>query len=92
MNKVKTQIIFPEELLKQLDLAVKKRKRSDFVVDAVEDKLKGLNLQRALKSVAGLWKERNDLKTETDAKRYLKGLRKSDAVREKRLKKAWKGG
>ncbi len=92
MEKVKTQVIFPEELLKRLDQVVQKRKRSDFVVEAVEEKLKGFNLQRALKSVAGLWKNRNDLKTDADVKRHLKRLRESDAVREKRLSKAWRDG
>ena len=92
MEKVKTQVIFPEELLKRLDQVVLKRKRSDFVVEAVEEKLKRLNLQSALKSVAGIWKNRNDLKTDADVKKHLKRLRESDAVREKRLSKAWRDG
>jgi hypothetical protein len=90
MEKVKTQIVFPAGLLKRLDQVVKKKERSLFVVEAVEEKLKGLNLQNALKSVAGLWKDREDLKTDTDVKKYLKNLRESDTSREKRLRKAWR--
>lgn len=92
MEKVKTQVIFPEELLKRLDRVIKKRERSDFVVEAVEEKLKSLNLQTALKHVAGLWKDRKDLRTDADVRRHLKSLRGSNAVREKRLRKAWRNG
>jgi len=92
MEKVKTQVIFPEELLKRLDRVIKKRERSDFVVEAVEEKLKSLNLQTALKRVAGLWKDRKDLKTDLGVRRYLKTLRGSNAAMEKRLRKAWRNG
>lgn len=92
MEKVKTQIIFPRGLLERLDRVIKKRERSHFVVEAIEEKLKGLTLQTALKRVAGLWQERSDLKTDVDVRRYRKGLRESNAVRERRLRKAWRNG
>jgi hypothetical protein len=90
MEKIKTQIVFPAGLLKRLDQVVKKKERSLFVVEAVEEKLKGLNLQKALKRVVGLWKDREDLKTDTDVEKYLKNLRESDTSRGKRLRKAWR--
>lgn len=90
MEKVKTQIVFPAQLLKRLDQVVKKKERSLFVVDAVEEKIKGLNLQKALKGVVGLWKDREDLKTKADVRRYLKTLREPETAREKRLRKAWR--
>lgn len=90
MEKIKTQIVFPAGLLKRLDQVVKKKERSLFVVEAVEEKLKGLNLQNALKSVVGLWKDREGFKTDKDVKKYLKNLRESDTAREKRLRKAWR--
>ncbi len=90
MEKVKTQIVFPVNLIKRLDQVVKKKERSHFVVEAVEEKLKAINLQRALKNVVGLWKDREDLKTDAGARRFLKNLRESDAIREKRLRKAWR--
>lgn len=92
MTKVKTQIIFPEDTLKKLDRVVKKRGRSNFVVEAVEERLKGIKLQNALKVAAGLWKDREDMKTDKDIKKYLKSLRGSDAAREKRLRRAWQDG
>lgn len=92
MTKVKTQIIFPEDTLKKLDRVVKKRERSNFVVEAVEERLKGIKLQNALKVASGLWKDREDMKTDKDIKKYLKSLRGSDAAREKRLRRAWQDG
>ena len=92
MEKIKTQVILPIALLKRLDQEVKKKKRSDFVVEAIEEKLKRVQLQKALGSAAGIWKNRNDFKTDADDRQYLKSLRESNAVREKRLKKAWKDG
>ena len=92
MEKTKTQIVFPGRLLKQLDQVVKRRQRSDFVVEAVEEKLKKLSAYQALKQVAGIWKNRDDLKTDADVARYMKRLRATGAAREQRLKKARRGG
>ncbi|MHB8483685.1 MAG: hypothetical protein ACYDBV_13305 [Nitrospiria bacterium] len=92
MEKIKTQVVLPLALLKRLDREVKKKKRSDFVVEAIEEKLKRLLLQNTLESVAGIWKNRNDFQTDTDDRKYLKSLRETNSVRENRLKKAWKDG
>ena len=92
MEKTKTQIVFPGRLLKQLDQVVKRRQRSDFVVEAVEEKLKKLSAHQALKQVAGIWKNRDDLKTDADVARYMKRLRATGAAREQRLKKARRDG
>ena len=90
MGKIKTQIVFPADLLERLDQIVKKRQRSRFVVEAVEEKLKGLRLQQALEQVAGLWKDHEAFKTDSGVRGYLKSLRESDTQRGKRLRKAWR--
>ena len=92
MARVKTQVIFPEELLQEVDRVVKKRERSDFVIEAVEEKLRRIRLQKLLNKVAGVWKDRADMKTNADVNRFLRSLRKSDMRREKRIKKAWRDG
>ncbi len=92
MEKTKTQIVFPDHLLKRLDQVVKRRQRSDFVAEAVEEKLKRLGAHQALKQVAGIWKNRDDLKTDADVTRYVKRLRATGAARAQRLKKARRGG
>ena len=90
MTTVKTQIVFPEDVLQELDRTVKERQRSDFVVEAVREKLQRLRLEESLAQVGGLWKDRSDLKTDAQVRAYLKRLRGADTRRQKRLQKAWK--
>ncbi|HEY4491679.1 MAG TPA: hypothetical protein VI958_06730, partial [Acidobacteriota bacterium] len=86
-----TQIVFPEALLEELDRAVQKRERSEFVVQAVQEKLQKLQLQRALKDVAGIWKDHPDLQKDAHVRRYLKRLRGADTRRRQKMQKAWHG-
>jgi hypothetical protein len=90
MTTVKTQIVFPEDVLQELDRTVKERQRSDFVVEAVREKLQRLRLEESLAQVGGLWKDRSDLKTDGQVRTYLKRLRGADTRRQKRLQKVWK--
>jgi metal-responsive CopG/Arc/MetJ family transcriptional regulator len=92
MEKIKTQIVFPDRLLKRLDQVVKRRQRSHFVVEAVEEKLRRISAHQTLKQVAGICKDREDLKSDADVTRYVKRLRAPGAAREQRLKKAHRGG
>lgn len=92
MRTVKTQIVFPEDLLEELDRAVKKRERSDFVIQAVEDKLQKLRLEQALQRASGIWKHRKDMRTDGQVRKYLKQLRGADTRRKRRLQKAWHNG
>jgi metal-responsive CopG/Arc/MetJ family transcriptional regulator len=89
MEKVKTQIVFSEDLIKRLDRVVKKKERSLFVTEAVEEKLKKLSLQKALAETAGIWSDREDLEKDAGAANYLKAMDESDRAREERLKRAW---
>ena len=58
MTSVKTQIVFPAEVLQELDSFVGERKRSEFVLEAVQEKLQ--RLEASLARVAGIWKDRPD--------------------------------
>jgi hypothetical protein len=89
MRTVKTQIVFPEELLRELDKAVKSRERSEFVVQAVEEKLERVRLQKALERASGLWKERPEFKTDAKVQQFVQKLRGEETRRRRRLKKAW---
>ncbi len=91
MPTIKTQIVFPEALLEELDRTVQKRERSEFVVQAVQEKLKKVRLQQALENVAGIWKNHPDLQTDAQVRKYLKRLRGSDTRRQRKLRKAWHG-
>lgn len=92
MRTIKTQVVFPEELLAELDRSVKARERSGFVVQAVEEKLQRLRLEQALNDAAGIWKDRSDMKTDAQVRKYLKRLRGADTRRSRRLEKAWRNG
>lgn len=86
MEKVKTHILFPAELLKDIDKTVGNRKRSRFIVHAAKEKLEELKLQKALEIAAGCWKDKNhpDLKTQEDIRAFLKKTRE---ITDKRLKR-----
>ena len=92
MPTVKTQIVFPEELLQELDKHVKERQRSEFVVEAVQEKLQRLKLEQVLQQASGLWKNRTDLKTDAQVRDYLKSIRGADTRRQHRLQKSWRNG
>jgi metal-responsive CopG/Arc/MetJ family transcriptional regulator len=92
VKTIKTQIVFPEDVLRELDLVVEERKRSEFVVEAVAEKLQRHRLEQSVAGVAGIWKDRVDLKTDAQVRQYLRRLRGGDTRRMKRLQKAWKNG
>lgn len=74
---LKTQVVLPEELVSQLKEAVPIRKRSQFIAQAVEARLKALKFQRALQAARGCWSTRGHraLKTQADINRYLSRFR-----------------
>lgn len=85
-GKIKTHVIFPSELLEEIDKTVGGRKRSRFIVGAAKEKLEELKFQQALESAAGSWKDEDhpDLKTQKDIRAYLNKTRE---VTEKRIKR-----
>jgi len=81
----KTHIILSSDLVEELDKIVKRRKRSQFIMEAVREKLERMKLEIALEQAAGAWKGNNhpDLKTQKDINRYLKSVR---SLTQERLK------
>ncbi|MSQ22375.1 MAG: hypothetical protein EXR53_03585 [Dehalococcoidia bacterium] len=51
---MRTHLILPEEMVKEVDALVGKRKRSQFVGEAVREKLRRENLLAALAATAGI--------------------------------------
>lgn len=89
MKKVKTQFVFPQDLLKTLDGVVGARKRSQFVVEATKEKLNRIRFEKALKEAIGSWTDENhpELKTDEDVKRYIRNLRIGATRRLEKVKK-----
>jgi len=86
IEKVKTHLMFPSDLLKAIDKTVGSRKRSRFIVEAAREKLEELKFQQALEAAAGCWKDEShpDLKIQEDIRSYLKKARE---ITEKRMKR-----
>lgn len=91
MTSIKTQVVFPDDLLEALDAIVQKRERSDFVVQAVREKLQRLKLQEMLRQTAGIWKDHPEFRTDRDVRKYLKRLRGADTARNRTISKARRG-
>ena len=74
---MKTQIVLPDTLAQVLKQVVPVRKRSQFITEAVEAKLRALNFQHALKVSAGGWTDKHhaDLQSQADLNRYLARFR-----------------
>lgn len=74
---LKTQVVLPEELVTELKGTVPIRKRSQFIAQAIEARLKALKFQRALKAAKGCWSDRShpELKTQAGVNRYLSRFR-----------------
>jgi len=87
-QKVKTNLIFPEDLLKTIDRLVGARKRTKFIVEATQEKLERLRFSQALDKAAGAWKDNNHphLKAQGDINQYLREIREATNQRLKRGK------
>ena len=70
---MKTQIVLSDSLMEELRRAVPNRRRSQFIAEAIEERLRAMKFQKALKESAGCWTDTNhpDLKTQADVNRFL---------------------
>lgn len=91
MISIKTQVVFPENVLSDLDRVIRKRERSDFIVQAVQEKLQRLKLQESFQKAAGIWMDHPEMQTDSQVEKYVKRLRGADTRRVRRVKKAWHG-
>lgn len=82
---VKTQVVFPTEVLQQLDGLVAPRKRSEFIVEATLERLKREGFKRAWDRAKGAWTDEAhpDLKTPEDINAYVRRIRDNFFVRDR---------
>jgi len=83
--KVKTHFVFPEELLRDIDLIAGERKRSQFVVEAAKEKLERERRRKAFHEAKGLWKDHDypEFRVMEDVENWVTDLRKRDLTRQK---------
>jgi hypothetical protein len=71
----RSHVVLPQALLDEIDRRVGKRRRRAFVVEAVNEKLRGIRLLESARSVAGSLQDADVWETEEDTDLYVRGLR-----------------
>lgn len=76
MLNARVDFTLPKDLISELKKSVPKMKRSLFVAEAVENKLKSITRERAFKELAGSWDKHGGFKFSTDKElsRWRKNL------------------
>ena len=76
---MRMNVTLPEELVREIDRVAGRRKRSQFIVEAVRERLAKLRFSKALAQAAGAWSDENhpDLVTQEDINRYLRRARRA---------------
>jgi metal-responsive CopG/Arc/MetJ family transcriptional regulator len=84
--KTKAHLVFPLDILEEVDQIAGKRKRSLFIVKATQEKLERERFLRTLDETKGAWTDRHhaELRTERDMGQYLREKRSSYRKRLKR--------
>ncbi len=87
-SRAKAHIVMPEEVLREIDRFVGKRKRSQFVAAAARKELQRLRLERALAEAAGAWKDEDHPElAKVGTERWVRDLRTLDESRTANKKK-----
>jgi metal-responsive CopG/Arc/MetJ family transcriptional regulator len=75
----RTNIILPDELLKEVDQVAGKRKRSNFIAQVLQEKLAEMRFEEALVGAIGAWSDENhpELTTQEGINRWLERTRKA---------------
>ena len=81
----KVNVTLPKETLEKLRRFIPAGERSHVIAEATAQYLESFTQRRALRQVAGLWKDRVQLRTQIDVNRVLRHLRGSTRQRLRRL-------
>jgi metal-responsive CopG/Arc/MetJ family transcriptional regulator len=77
--KIKAHLVFPQNILEEVDQIAGKRKRSLFIVKATQEKLERERFLKTLDETKGAWADKHhaQLRTERDMEQYLREKRSS---------------
>lgn len=77
--KVKAHLVFPREILAEVDKITGKRRRSLFIAEATREKLERERFLKTLEETKGAWSDKNhpELETIRDVERYVREKRQS---------------
>jgi len=82
-TKKRTHVVVPEELMEEIDRLLGKRKRSQFITQAVRKEIQRLNFLKAIRETSGAWKDEDHPEFKKGVNNWVRSLREED---EKRLK------
>ena len=85
MNSKRMHVVLSEQLVKDIDSLVGSRQRSSFLTQAAERELMRLRQLKALKAVAGSWKDKDHPELKDGAVKWVNTLRSQDEQRFKKL-------
>ena len=78
----KLNVSLPKATLEKLRRFIPAGERSHVIAEATAQYLENFTQRRALRQVAGLWKDRTHLRTQADVNRMLRQLRGSTKQRQ----------
>jgi hypothetical protein len=87
-HEQRIHVVLSEQLVKDIDRLVGPRQRSSFLTQAAEKELMRLRQMKALKAVAGAWKDEDHPELKQGADKWVRKLRQES---ERRFKKVTGG-
>jgi len=81
MQRIRTHIVLPADLLAQVDLLVGERGRSAFVSDLVRREVESRSLLAALREAKGCWKTENHPELGAGSDAFVDNLRAENESR-----------
>lgn len=81
----RAHVVLSEQLVKDIDAVVGKRRRSRFLTEAAERELMRLRQIAALKGAAGAWKDKDHPELQRGSSKWVSKLRREG---ERRIKQA----
>ena len=85
-TKKRTHVVVPEELIREVDRLSGKRKRSQFIVQAIKKEIQRLNYISAVRETAGIWEEEDHPELKDGSESWVRKLRDEDKKRLKDFK------
>lgn len=87
MSTVRTHVVLPEDLVREIDALVGPRGRSAFIVETARDAVRRKRLLQFLRSDEPAWKEENHSELAKGAAAWVRKLRaESERATRRRLK------
>ena len=85
MNTKRTHVVIPEQLVKDIDMLVGSRQRSNFLTQAAEEKLMRYRQLQALEATGGAWKDKDHPELKEGSAKYIAKVRRQDEKRFQKL-------